>query len=190
MSDAPPPTPGLRLAETRHMGPIAALLNDQILHGRAHFGVATEPPETVLAQWDAHRERYPWIVAEDASGRFLGFARAHSWRTREAYDWTAETAIYIEPHARGTGVGRALYRCLFDTLRRQGFVVVLAGMTVPNPASQRLHESMGMTLVGEITPAGYKLGRWMAVRYYQMVLRDLTGDEDPGVVRPVSAVWV
>ncbi len=171
------------------MRPIADLLNDQILNGRAHFGVATEPPEAVLAQWDANRERYPWIVAEDASGRFLGFARAHPWKTREAYDWTVEAGIYIEPHARGAGVGKALYRRLFDTLRDQGFVILLAGVTVPNPASERLHESMGMTITGEIVPAGYKRGRWMAVRYYRLILRELGEDEDPGALKRVSEVW-
>ncbi len=171
------------------MGPIAGLLNDQILHGRAHFGVATEPPEVVESQWRANRDRYPWLVAEGASGGFLGFARAHPWKTREAYDWTVESAIYLAPEARGRGVGRTLYRRLFGTLRDQGFVVVIAGMTVPNPASQRLHESMGMTVVGEISPAGYKLGRWAAVRYYQLVLRELGEEEHPGALRRVAEVW-
>jgi phosphinothricin acetyltransferase len=184
-------TLAVRLAEARDMGPIAALLNDQILHGRAHFGVATEPPQMVEAQWRGPTGggRYPWIVAEDASGRFLGFARGHPWKAREAYDWTVEAGIYIEPHARGTGVGKLLYRRLFDTLRAQGFVIVVAGVTVPNPASERLHEAFGMTIAGEIAPAGYKLGRWMSVRYYQLMLRELGEDEDPGVLKPVSEIW-
>ena len=184
-------SPGVRvrLAEARDMGPIAGLLNDQILHGRAHFGVATESAEVVEAQWRAQGERYPWIVAEDAGGRFLGFARGHPWKVREAYDWTVEAGIYIEPHARRTGVGKVLYRRLFDTLRDQGFVIVLAGVTVPNAASERLHEAFGMTIAGEIAPAGYKLGRWMAVRYYQLMLRELGEDGDPGALKRVSEVW-
>lgn len=181
----------IRRAEARDMASIAALLNDQILHGRAHFGVATEGPEVVEAQWRGPTggERYPWIVAEDADGRFLGFARGHPWKLREAYDWTVEAGIYIEPAARGTGVGKRLYARLFDTLRAQGFVIVVAGVTVPNPASERLHEACGMTIAGEIAPAGYKLGRWMAVRYYQLMLRELAEDEDPGTLRTVSEVW-
>jgi phosphinothricin acetyltransferase len=179
----------VRLAEARDMGPIAALLNDQILHGRAHFGVAPEPASAVLEQWRAGQERFPWLVGEDGSGRFLGFARAGTWKMREAYDWTVESGIYVEPHARGTGVGKALYARLFEVLQAQGFVVVLAGVTVPNAASERLHESVGMVNAGEFGPVGYKLGRWMAVRYYHKVLRALGPEEDPGPLRGVSEVW-
>ncbi len=190
MSDTPrEPGVVLRLAEARDIAAIAGLLNDQILHGRAHFGVAPEPPETVMAQWLNGRERHPWIVAEDASGAFLGFARGHPWKVREAYDWTVEAGIYLAESARGRGIGRLIYRRLFDTLRNQGFVIVLAGVTVPNEASERLHEAMGMTVAGEIRPAGYKLGRWMGVRYYQLMLREVGAEEDPGRLKTVSEVW-
>lgn len=187
----PAPGPGVRVrrAEAGDIGAIAALLNDQILHGRAHFGVAPEPESVVLGQWRAGQERFPWLVAEDAGGRFLGFARAGTWKAREAYDWTVEAGIYIEPHARGTGVGKALYARLFALLGAQGFVVVLAGVTVPNEASERLHESVGMVNAGEFAPAGYKLGKWMAVRYYHRVLREMGPDADPGALRGVSEVW-
>lgn len=171
------------------MGPIADLINEQILGGRAHFGVATEPAEAVEAQWRAAGDRYPWLVGEDGAGTFLGFARGHQWKTREAYDWTVESAIYLVESARGRGVGRLLYDRLFETLAAQGYAVVIGGMTVPNEASARLHEAMGMTIVGEISPAGYKFGRWMSVRYYQMMLRELGPEEDPGPIRRVSEVW-
>lgn len=179
----------VRRATDGDVGSIAALLNDQILHGRAHFGVAPEPESVVLEQWRAGQERFPWLVGEDSSGRFLGFARAGTWKVREAYDWTVESGIYIEPHARGTGVGKALYARLFAVLRAQGFVVVLAGVTVPNAASERLHESVGMVNAGEFAPVGYKLGRWMGVRYYHKVLRHLGPEEHPGPLRAVSEVW-
>lgn len=186
MSDRATKSVDVRRAAALDASSIAALLNDEILHGRAHFGVATEPPEAVLAQWTRWGDRYPWLVGEDAQGRFLGFARAGQWKTREAYDWTVEAGIYIVPDARGLGVGRVLYRRLLGTLRDQGFVTVLAGVTVPNPASERLHESMGMTIAGEIAPAGYKLGQWVTVRYYQAVLRDR---QPPAPLKTVSQVW-
>jgi len=171
------------------MAPICGLINEQILQERAHFGVTPEIPAGVEAQWREQGDRHPWLVAEDSDGAFLGFARAGRWKAREAYDWTVETSVYLVEGARGRGVGRLLYDRLFNTLRDQGYVVAIAGMTVPNPASERLHEAMGMARVAEFAPNGYKFGRWMPVRYYHMMLRDLGVEEDPGPIRAVAETW-
>ncbi len=179
----------MRLAESTDMAPICDLMNEQILNGRAHFGVTPDVPETYEAQWREQGERYPWLIASDSDAAFLGFAKAGRWKAREAYDWTVEVSVYLVEAARGRGIGRLLYDRLFGTLGAQGYVVAIAGMTVPNPASERLHESMGMTRVGEFTPNGYKFGRWMPVRYYQKMLRELGVEDDPGPLRNVLSVW-
>lgn len=192
MSDAPrQPAPAFRIrrATEADCGPIADLLNDQILHGSAHFGTVPEPVEAVRAQWAQWSERYPWLVAADDRGTFLGFARASQWKTREGYHWMTEAGIYMTPAARGRGIGRPLYARLLDTLRAQGYITVVGGVTVGNAASERLHESLGMFIAGEIPMAGYKLGRWWGVRYYQLMLRDLGEGEAPGTLKPVSEAW-
>lgn len=168
---------------------IAGLLNDQIEHGVAHFSYATTDAGEVLGDWHRAGDRYPWLVATDDGGAFLGFARGSSWNPREAYQWTVATAIYLVAGACGRGVGRALYDALFRTLCAQGFVVALAGVTIPNPASERLHEAMGMTLMGEISPAGYKHGRWVPVRWYQKRIGPCADGDHPGEIRPASTVW-
>ncbi|MEM9373340.1 MAG: N-acetyltransferase family protein [Planctomycetota bacterium] len=179
----------IRLAGSADMASICDLMNKQILGGRAHFGVTPDVPETYETQWREQGETYPWLIAADADGSFLGFAKAGRWKAREAYDWTVEVSVYLVEAARGRGIGRLLYDRLFETLAAQGFVVAIGGMTLPNPASERLHESMGMTRAGEFTPNGFKFGRWMPVRYYQMMLRDLGVEDDPGSLRGVSEVW-
>ncbi len=168
---------------------IAGLLNEQIERGVAHFSYATTDASEVLGEWRQAGERYPWLVATDDGGRFQGFARASSWNPREAYLWTVATAIYLVDGARGRGVGRALYDALFAVLAAQGFIVALAGVSIPNPASERLHEAMGMTLMGEITPAGFKHGRWVAVRWYQKRIGPCADGDTPGEIRPASVVW-
>ncbi len=165
---------------------IAGVLNHAIEHGVAHFGTTSVRPGDVARDWQATRAFMPWLVAEDERG-FLGFAKASRWKSRQAYDWTLETGIYITNQAQGGGVGRALYDQLFTLLAAQGYRVVLAGVSVPNPASERLHESCGFTRVGELDPAGYKLGRWVSVRIYQKRLGDL--DTPPGEIRSVGSVW-
>lgn len=47
---------------------------------------------------------YPWLVVEDR-GRVVGYAYAHRFADRAAYNWSVETSVYVHPEARGLGVG-------------------------------------------------------------------------------------
>lgn len=174
------------LAGERDMAPIAGVLADAVVHTRAHFG--DEPPSEadVSAQFAEQGGMYPWLVARGPAGAFLGFAKASPWMTRRGYAWTVEISIYLEAHARGRGVGRRLYEMLFDVLAAQGYVVAIAGVALPNEASERLHEAVGMRACAVFDPVGFKFGDWMAVRYYQKVLRELG---EPGAIEPVASVW-
>ncbi len=90
---------------------------------------------------------YPWLVFESAE-KVLGYAYASPHRDRPAYRWSVEVSVYVHTDAQGCRVGRALYTSLFELLRRQGYVNAYAGITLPNPASVALHESMGFVPVG------------------------------------------
>ena len=78
----------------------------------------------------------------------------------------------IRTNARGNAVGRALYTALLDLLRRQGYFNAYAGITLPNPGSVHLHESMGFTPVGVCSRVGFKLGRWHDVLWLHLRLSE------------------
>ncbi len=61
--------------------------------------------------------------------------------TRAAYDITCEVSVYIADDAKGQGVGRALYTDLFARLKAIGYRHIIGGISLPNRASVRLHES-------------------------------------------------
>src|SRR5262245_36163199 len=65
---------------------------------------------------------------------------------------------------------RGLYMSLFEILRWQGYVNAYAGITLPNPSSIGLHESLGFTPIGVFTQIGYKLGGWHDVAWLQLRL--------------------
>lgn len=44
-------------------------------------------------------------------------------------------------------------------------------VSVPNPPSERLHESMGFRLVYTDLKTGWKLGRWRDLAFYRLQLR-------------------
>jgi phosphinothricin acetyltransferase len=110
-----------------------------------------------------------WLVAE-LDGQVRGYAYASQFRARPAYDWTAETTIYIHEHCRGRGLGRRLYTVLLGGLRLLGFRSAMAGATVPNEGSARLHESVGFVHTGTVRDAGFKLGRWHDTAFWQVHL--------------------
>ncbi|MGY1744330.1 N-acetyltransferase family protein [Blastococcus sp. SYSU D00695] len=121
------------------------------------------------------QERHAWLVAE-VDGRVVGYAAAGEWMAREAYRWTCAVSVYLEPGRRRTGAGRALYGRLFPRLVERGYRTALAGIALPNPASEGLHRALGFTPVGTFERVGFKRGRWHDVTWFQ---RPLTDDDGP-----------
>lgn len=167
----------LQAAQPGDLGDVVDLLNREIRDGVAHFGTQPEEPAALSELWRAQHERYPWVVCRDDDGAFLGFARAGPWKSRGGYALTVETSVYVEAAARGRGVGAWLYAELFEQLWFGGYRTVIAGITLPNPSSVRLHERYGMKHIGTFQRVGYKAGAWRDVGYW---VRYLGEDPPPG----------
>lgn len=136
-----------------------------------------DPPsaEAFAGRIATYSRTHPYLVAE-ADGRAVGFAYSSPHRERIGYRWAADVSVYLAEDARGRGVGRALYAELLARLTAQGFWWACAGITLPNPASVRLHESLGFELVGTFRRIGWKAGAWRDVACFQRPLRPI---EDP-----------
>jgi phosphinothricin acetyltransferase len=145
---------------------IAAITNHYITTTAFHFAVEPLAVEDYRARWHAGQPRYPWLVAE-RTGAVVGYAKAGAWRDRGAYEWTTEVGLYVAPELRGGGIGRALYAELLGELACRGFRSAIAGITLPNEASLRLHHAFGFTSVGIVREAGYKLDAWHDVEFFQ-----------------------
>jgi L-amino acid N-acyltransferase YncA len=120
----------------------------------------------------------PWLV-ESTGGGVRGYAYASRHRERAAYQWSVDVTVYVSAAHRGQGVGTALYSALFPLLRRQGFFAAHAGITLPNAASVRLHESLGFRPVGVYRAVGYKLGAWRDVGWWQLELQERREEPAP-----------
>lgn len=112
---------------------------------------------------------HAWLVAE-RGGRVVGYAYACPFQARPAYRWSASVSVYVGDGERGRGVGRALYESLFELLRRRGYRMACAGITLPNPASVGLHESLGFASTGVNRQIGWKHGAWRDVGWWQLEL--------------------
>ncbi|MEM9066678.1 MAG: N-acetyltransferase family protein [Planctomycetota bacterium] len=157
----------IRLTTDGDLPAIRDILNREIAENFAHFGTAPETTESVRAQWAAAPDLVRWVTAHTGS-EVMGFARGGPWKRREAYRWSAEVSVYVSPAYHRRGVGRALYARLFDELKRAGYRRLIGGIALPNKASVRLHESMGMRKVAHFERTGFKMGRWIDVAYWQI----------------------
>lgn len=134
-------------------------------------------------------KRYPYIVALKGKN-IVGFAYASAFKNRAAYDWAAETTVYVKQDFRGRGVGKKLYVALEELLKRQNIInsnACIAYTSAPNEhldnASMLFHENLGYSKVAHFTKCGYKFGVW-----YDMIWMEKMLGEHPDKPEPVIAI--
>lgn len=145
----------------------------------------TEVPSTerIAERIEGTLRSLPWFVHEQ-DGQIVGYAYATQLRERAAYRWSAEVSVYVRPHARSGGVGRGLGQAVLEELADLGYVNAFGVVALPNPGSVRLMESLGFFQVGVLRKAGYKLGAWHDVGWWQRTLN--SHSPDPVEPRPFS----
>jgi len=110
----------------------------------------------------------PWLVLEE-SEQLLGYAYASKWKERSAYRYSVEISVYLKHGVQARGLGSRLYEALFSALVERDIHAAMGGIVLPNDASVRLHEKMGMKQVARFEQVGYKFGQWLDVGYWQKV---------------------
>ena len=178
----------MRIRETQRddVAAIVDISNWAALNTPANFATEPEPLESWLSKFDQTRGMYPWLVAVDDDDRVLGFAKSSPHRSRCAYAWSAEVSVYVHPDHHGKKIGTELYARLIPILKDQGYITLIAGITTPNAASERLHAAFGFRRIGAFERVGWKFSRWHDVSYWQVMLNDAA--TAPAPIRPVGAV--
>lgn len=184
----------ITLATASDVPAMLAISNDAAARTAANFATEPETLESWTRSFATTHDHYPWLVARSSAPgepEVIGFAKASPHRARGAYAWTAEVAVYLAPHRHRRGVGTALYERLIPTLRAQGYVLLIAGIALPNPASERLHDKFGFRRCGTFHRVGWKLGAWRDVGYWELDLAPVAPDVEaaPAPIRPVREVW-
>ena len=114
--------------------------------------------------------RYRLLVAEDGRRQAMGYASSSQFRIKAAYDTTVESSIYCRADVVGRGVGTTLYRALFEALKDEDINRIVAGVTLPNPASLALHERCGFRRVGAFSSVGRKFDKYWDVAWFERPL--------------------
>jgi L-amino acid N-acyltransferase YncA len=159
----------VREAMPEDAGAIAGIYNYYIAESVATFEIEPVAVEEMAGRMARISAEYPYFVAVEES-TVVGYCYLNQWNNRRAYGFTVEATVYVNPTHVGLGVGRMLYAALFEQARELGFHAVIAGISLPNPASVRLHESFGFEKVAQFRETGYKLGRWIDVGFWELLL--------------------
>ena len=132
------------------------------------------------------QERYPWLVYE-TDQKIVGYAYADKHSERDAYKWSVHYSVYINPDFQGKGIGRQLYTIMTEILRLQGYYKAYAVITTPNMQSQRFHESFGFKHIATFKNAGYKLGKWHDVSWYELSInRIISAPREPKAINEIN----
>ncbi|HEY9305222.1 MAG TPA: GNAT family N-acetyltransferase [Mycobacterium sp.] len=160
------PAAEVRSATEDDLAEVCKIVNYFIENSFVNFRTEPQDVDEWRSDWKRLSSRFPWLVAvlED---RVVGVAYAAPWSARAAYEWTVEATVYVDASKQRRGVGDALYAELLGRLRQQGFHSAVAVIALPNEPSVRLHERHGFVQVGRLAEAGYKMGAWHDVGFWQ-----------------------
>ena len=131
-----------------------------------------EEPETMdsrRAWFASHGERHP-ITAAVLDGEILGWGSLSPFRERSAYRYTVENSVYVSHAHQRRGIGRALLVDLIGRARALGHHSIIAGIDAEQAGSIALHEALGFRDAAALREVGFKFGRWLHVRYLQLML--------------------
>jgi phosphinothricin acetyltransferase len=163
----------VRPAEREDLPAILGIYNHYVRHTPVTFEVV---PPTVedRGEWFARHGRtgrHRLLVAEEGASAVVGWASTSEFRPRAAYATTVESSVYCHPEAQGRGLGSCLYRELFRAIEHEDIERVVAGVTLPNPASAALHLRFGFVPVGTFHRVGRKFDRYWDVAWFERPLR-------------------
>jgi L-amino acid N-acyltransferase YncA len=175
----------IRLAEESDAIGVLAVYRPYVEETAITFEYEVPTQVEFLCRLQRIQSNYPFLVCEE-KGQIIGYAYAHRQMTRAAYQWNAELSVYVDRKHTGRGVGKALYTTLIEILKLQHVQTVCALITLPNPVSETLHHKMGFKRIGLHPQAGYKLGKWYDVAWYEKVIGNR--ESPPPDVLPVGEI--
>jgi L-amino acid N-acyltransferase YncA len=161
----------IRPSADADLSAIARIYGHAVQHGTGTFELeAPDPAEMARRRADVLDKGLPWLVAERA-GVVLGYAYANHFRPRRAYRFCLEDSIYLDPEARGHGVGRLLLAELLAQCEARGARQMLAVIgDAANAGSIGVHRACGFEDAGVLKAAGWKFERWLDVVLMQKSL--------------------
>ena len=161
----------IRKAREKDLEEMLVIYNDIIINTTAVYDYKPHTME-MRRQWFATKQEqgFPVFVA-DENGKVVGFSSIGPFRAWAAYKYSVESSIYVAADQRGKGIGKLLMTPLIQAAEQLNMHTILAGIDATNDASIMLHKKFGFEEVAHFKQVGYKFGRWLDLKFLQLVLK-------------------
>lgn len=158
----------IRRVEISDARQIAEIYNYYVLNSISTFEIEEVSVAEMEKRISEISTKYPYFVLVEAD-KIFGYAYAGQYKSRAAYKPSVEVSVYVRNGIQQKGIGTKLYTKLFEELGKSDFHAIIAGISLPNEASVRLHEKFGMKKVAHFEEVGFKLGGWIDVGYWESI---------------------
>ncbi len=154
----------------------AEIYNYYVINTTATFTTEAVTPEEMKKILYLGVEPYEcYAILEE--GKLAGYVCFESYRTRCAYNKTAELTLYLDQRFIGKGIGKKAIGFIENRAKQKGMICLIAVITGENTRSCRLFSSCGYEKCGHIKDAGVKFGRRLDVVFYQKITDHLSTAE-------------
>lgn len=162
----------IRPAQDDDLPQLTSIYNYYVLNTPVTFDIKEQSVEErrIWFKQFALTGHYRLLVAAEGK-KILAYAATTRFRPKAAYQTTVESSVYCAVDAVGQSLGTWLYRALFETISGEDINRIVAGITLPNPASEALHRRFGFKPVGVFSEIGRKFDQYWDILWMERPLR-------------------
>ena len=107
------------------------------------------------------------IMSDD---QLCGYALFTRFKTREAFDNTAEITLYLKQGCTSKGIGTVALKFIENKAKMAGMHVLVSLVSSENASSIRLFERNGYIKCAEFKEVSFKFGRYFNLLCYQKMI--------------------
>ena len=150
------------------------LYNYYILNTTAAFDHEKITMEELQARLSYHNGKYrTFLVCDKPDKNIMGFCFLKQFRTKPAYDKSAEIGLYLQPEKTGQKLGHHIIRFLEEYARGNDIEVIIATISGENVNSIKLFDRMGYERCAHFRKIAVKFNRRLDLIQYEKILSTL-----------------
>ncbi len=157
--------------EENHIEPIRNIYNHYVQYTTVTFHSELLDNEEMKGILFFKNPRFVSYSVIDSSNAVIGYVILGYYKPRQAYDFTAEVTIYLDPEYIGKGIGNKAMKFIEEIARERQFHALLGVICSENESSISLFKKFGYWECAYFKEVGLKYNRLLDVVVYEKILK-------------------